>query len=102
MENKEKMCETKMSTLKAELESKNAELKARAEDKQVEKQATEWQLEKEFLEKQLTMAKTQIDDNKKMFESFKSAFDKTSKVNTEEDSHNQAHVLEANKVIYIA
>ena len=44
------------------------------------------------------MAKSQIDDNKKLYESLKSIIDRTeAKINPEE-IQDQVHLLEANKV----
>jgi len=67
-----------------------AEWKSKAEDKV----STEWKAEKELLEKQLGMARTQMEENRKLYESLKFAIDK----NATEDSHDQAHLLEVNKV----
>ena len=64
----------------------------------IEEASSEWKHEKELLEKQLGMAKSQIDDNKKLYESLKSIIDRTeAKINPEE-IQDQVHLLEANKV----
>jgi hypothetical protein len=98
LDNTEILHESKVTKLRIELEREVAEWKAKAEDKKLEKDVGSWQREKELLEKQLNIAKAQIEDNKKLFESFKSAIDKNTKNANAEEMQDQAHILEANKV----
>ena len=89
--------DTQIVNLKNDFEKEIAEWKAKTEANKIEKASTEWKAEKELLEKQLGMARTQMEENRKLYESLKSAIDKTNI----EDSHDQAHLLEVNKVIFI-
>ena len=97
-ENAQIAFESRFTKLKIEMEREVAELKTKAEEKKVEKAAKEWRLEKELLEKQLSMARAQMEENKKLYESLRSAIDKTSKAGSAEEAQDQAHLLEVNKV----
>lgn len=90
-------CDAKLTKLKIEMEREVAEWKTKAEEKKIEKAAGEWKLEKELLEKQLSMARAQMDENKKMCDSLRSAIDKTTKNSNAEEAQDQAQLHEVNK-----
>jgi len=92
--------EAKLMKQKIAFEKEIADWKTLAEEKKIEKAANEWKLEKELLEKQLSMAKAQMEENKKLHESLKSAIDKASKPSPDEEK-DQAHLLEVNKAFLI-
>ncbi len=87
-----------MVRLKIGLEKEVAEWKTKAQEKKVEAATNEWKLEKELLEKQLGMAKAQMEENKKLYDSLKSALEKNTAKVAAEESQDQAHLLEVNKV----
>lgn len=76
-----------------------AEWKQKAEECRTKSMSVEWQHEKELLEKQLGIAKSQIDENKKLHESLKSVIDKTEMKGNVEELQDQMQLLEANKVL---
>ena len=86
--------------LKISLEKEIAEWKTKAEESKIEKAANEWKLEKELLEKQLGMTKSQMEENRKLYDSLKSAIDKSVAKSEAEDSQDQVHLMEVNKVCF--
>jgi len=80
--------------MKTKLESEVEEWRKKVEEQKTKNVSAEWKQEKELLEKQLGIAKSQIEENKKLYESLKSVIDKTELKGSIEELQDQ---LEANK-----
>ncbi len=100
LETKETVQDSKLAKLKLSLENEIAEWKYKARDPHTVCDASAWLQEKHLLEKQLCIAQTQVEDNKKLLDLFKAAINKTSSSGGGEalQEQEQEHIVEANKV----